>query len=165
MVLSSCTTQPSVEKTATPEIPATLAVFPTNTPSFTPENLAYIAELKVKVPAWVSAYTEVNGYNQLTMDNNRIFFTETWQNVMLDTLDKFSTASDDLVNIQPVPPDMKKNNEYLIQAVDESKLMIQTYKAMIKAKDRSTLDQVNVHSENALRYIKLANDEISAYLK
>ena len=117
------------------------------------------------MPAWVSAYTEVNGYNQLTMDNNRIFFTETWQNVMLDTLDKFSTASDDLVNIQPVPPDMKKNNEYLIQAVDESKLMIQTYKAMIKAKDRSTLDQVNVHSENALRYIKLANDEISAYLK
>jgi hypothetical protein len=74
-------------------------------------------------------------------------------------------ASDDIVNIEPVPPDMKITNEYLIQSADEARLMIQTYKAMIKDQNRSMLDQVNVHSENALRYMKLANDEIAVYLK
>ena len=162
IILSSCTSQPSEEKAA---IPQTQVVIPSNTPAFTPENMAYIAELKIKIPAWINAYTQVNRFHQLTMDNSRIFFEENWQDLMLGALDEFSVASDDIVNIEPVPPDMKNTNEYLIQSADEARLMIQTYEAMIKDQNRSMLDQINVHSENALRYMKLANDEIAVYLK
>ena len=84
---------------------------------------------------------------------------------MSEALDDLSAASDDLVSIQPVPPDMKNINDNLIKAVNETKLMIDAYRVLIKNNDKTQLDQIYAHSESALIFMKSATDETQLYLK
>jgi len=161
-MLYSCAPSPFGANTAIPE---TQAVTPINTPSFTAENMAYISELEIKIPAWLKAYTKFNSLHQKANDKKKIFLNENWKNEMSIALDELSAASDDLISTQPVPSDMQNINNSLNQTVDETRLMIEAYRVLIKDDNRTLLDQIYAHSENALQFMKSATDEIQPYLK
>ncbi|MBI5354292.1 MAG: hypothetical protein HZB50_16750 [Chloroflexi bacterium] len=127
--------------------------------------MAYIAEMEIKIPAWLSAYTQFNSFHQKAIDKKKTFLNANWKTLMSEALDDLSTASDDLISVQPVPPDMKNINDNLIKAVNETKLMIDAYRVLIKNNDRTQLDQIYAHSESALIFMKSATDEIQPYLK
>ena len=161
-ILSACGTSPLAGSTA---IPQTLTAAPIYTPSFTPENMAYISAIEIKIKVWLSVYTQFNSFHQKANDKKKIFTNENWKTMMSGALDDLAAASDDVINVKPVPPAMQNINSNLIQAIDETRLMIAAYRVMLKDNDKSQLDQIYVFSENALKFMKLATDEMEPYLK
>ena len=159
--MSACGTSPLTGNTA---IPATQTAAPINTPSFTPENLAYSAAMETRVTAWLGAYIQFNSFHQKANDKKKIFSSENWKTMISGALDDLSAASDDIVNVQPVPPAMNNINNNFIQAVDQTRLLIAAYRVFLKENDKSQLDKIYIYSENALKYMKLATDEMEPYL-
>jgi hypothetical protein len=161
-LLSACAQSPLVVNTA---IPLTPTIIPVNTPSLTPENIAYAEKAAAKISAWLGIYTEFNTYHQLAMGQKAIFKRPVWKETVNGSLDKLSVATDELLNTQPVPLAMQNINENVIRSMKETKLMIEGYRTFLKENDQTMLDQINVHSDNALIYMRLAADELQPYLK
>ena len=127
--------------------------------------MAYISAIEIKIKVWLSVYTQFNSFHQKANDKKKIFTNENWKTMMSGALDDLAAASDDVINVKPVPPAMQNINSNLIQAIDETRLMIAAYRVMLKDNDKSQLDQIYVFSENALKFMKLATDEMEPYLK
>lgn len=153
---------PLAVNTAIPETPT---VIPINTPFFTPENIAYADKAAEKISVWLGTYTEFNSYHQLAMGRKTIFKSAVWKDTVTVSLDKLSVVTDELLQLQPVPPAMQTINANLIHSMEETKLMIEKYRMFLKENDQTMLEEINSHSEKALIYMKLATDEIQPYLK
>lgn len=162
LLLCSCAPSQSSVETA---IAQTQLAIPTATQTREPSNVVYIAKLKIAIPSWLSAYEQLENHIRAAQENRLLLLDDTWNAELNTYLDNLSGASQVIANMQPVPKNFEKTNEYLQKSAEETILMVEAYRAVFDGSTSTMADQVNDHSDNALLYMNLAAKEAEKYIK